>query len=246
MVLAHGFTQTGRLWGEFGAILGKRRRLVAVDLPGHGASSNVVADLVEGATLLAQAVPVERFDLLGYSLGARFALHCALANPKKVRRLVLIGATAGIEDDGAREARRLVDEERAAELDHARDVSAFISRWLQMPMFAGLDPEHAGAAERLKNTPSGLASSLRLAGVGTQAPLWTELARLAMPVLVVAGERDLPYTELGSRIAAGVPDGHFAVVPGAGHAAHLEAPAASAQVVERWLLRTSPRTRPNP
>ncbi len=106
LVLAHGFTQTGRLWGTFGELVGRGRRTVSVDLPGHGDSSAVAADLIEGGALLAAAGGEEPFDLLGYSLGARFSLHAALAAPHRVRRLVLIGATAGIEDEAARAARR--------------------------------------------------------------------------------------------------------------------------------------------
>ena len=116
LVLAHGFTQTGRLWGRFGELVGRRRRVVSVDLPGHGASSEVAADLVSGGALLAQAGGTEPFDLLGYSLGARFALHAALVAPERIDRLILISATAGIEDADQRAARRSRDEDLAAGL----------------------------------------------------------------------------------------------------------------------------------
>ena len=45
-------------------------------------------------------------------------------------------------------------------------------RWLDSPMFAGIGPSANGFDERLRNTGPGLASSLRLAGTGTQQPLW--------------------------------------------------------------------------
>jgi len=52
----------------------------------------VRADLVEAGNLLAEAGGSGTFDLLGYSLGARIALHAALSRPERIGRLVLIGA----------------------------------------------------------------------------------------------------------------------------------------------------------
>jgi 2-succinyl-6-hydroxy-2,4-cyclohexadiene-1-carboxylate synthase len=235
-VLAHGFTQTARLWGAFGAALGAGRRLVAVDLPGHGGSSGVAAGLAEGADLLVD-VAADRapFDLVGYSLGARLALHAALAHPEAIGHLVLIGGTAGIEDASQRTARRRRDEALADALEASGDVEDFVTRWLAAPMFAGLPAGAADLAERLRNTAPGLASSLRLAGTGTQEPLWDRLGEVRAAVLVVAGADDPRFAAVGERMARALPHGAFALVPGAGHAAHLHRPAQSARIVTRWL-----------
>lgn len=233
VVLAHGFTQTGRLWGRFGEALGAGRRLVRVDLPGHGGSSAVQVDLVGGGELLAAAGGGAPSDLVGYSLGARFALHAALARPDLVRRLVLIGGTAGLDGPDAREARRRRDEALADHLASSGDVDGFVRRWLAAPMFAGLvtpAPE-----ERRRNTAEGLASSLRLAGTGTQAPLWDRLGEVAVPTLVLVGACDLRFAAAGRRLADGLPDAVLSLVPGAGHAAHLQQPALAARLVRHFL-----------
>ena len=74
MVVLHGFTQTGRLFGRFGEHLSESRTLVAVDLPGHGGSDAVRADLRGTAELVGESVRAAVGDepsaLLGYSLGA--------------------------------------------------------------------------------------------------------------------------------------------------------------------------------
>jgi 2-succinyl-6-hydroxy-2,4-cyclohexadiene-1-carboxylate synthase len=234
LVLAHGFTQTGRLWGVFGARIGRGRRVVAVDLPGHGGSSEVRADLSQGGRLLLDTAGSGPIELVGYSLGARFALHAALEAPEQVARLVLISGTAGIEDPEERERRRRRDAQLADELEERGDVDAFIRQWLAAPMFATLRGGAAGEDERRRNSAAGLASSLRLAGAGAQEPLWHRLGELTMPVLVLAGATDPRYQALGLRLAAGT-GGTFAVVPGAGHAVHLEQPALSARIVGQWL-----------
>src|SRR5690606_23536537 len=107
---------------------------------------------------------------VGYSMGGRLALHLALARPDLVRRLVLIGATGGIDDEDDRAARRAADERLAAHLEQV-GVATFVDEWLAQPLFAGLSPTAAARDERLANTAEGLASSLRLAGTGTQEPL---------------------------------------------------------------------------
>ena len=232
-MLAHGFTQTARSWGRFATLVGAGRELVRVDLPGHGGSSEVHADLVRAGELLAEAASYggAPFDLLGYSLGARVALHAALLAPPGLRRLVLIGGTAGIEDPVRRKERRRRDEVLAAELE--ADLDGFLTRWVGAPMFAGLrDP---GLDERRRNTGQGLASSLRLASTGCQEPLWGRLGELRSPLLSLAGADDVRFALAAARLARGAPAGAFSLVPGAGHAAHLVQPELSALIVRRFL-----------
>lgn len=234
VVLLHGFTQTGRLWGRFGEELSRSHELVLIDLPGHGGSSEVRADLWSTATLLDEVVAgIQPFSLVGYSLGGRVALHLALARPERVRRLVLIGATAGIEDSLARARRRARDEAAAAALEADGDLAGFLERWLANPMFAGLSD--SGLDERRRNTPAGLASSLRLSGTGTQQPLWGRLAELAMPVLALAGADDPRFARDAGRLADGAPFGAFSLVPGAGHAAHFHQPLLTTRMVRSFF-----------
>lgn len=237
LVLLHGFTQTGQSWGRFGDLVARGRAVVRVDLPGHGGSAACRADLEESGRLVAEIAAAHAgADLLGYSLGARVALHAALhltrAAPGTLRRLVLVGATAGIEDDAARAARRRRDA-ALADLIEAEGLERFLEGWLAMPMFAGLPDD--GLAERRRNTAEGLASSLRLAGTGTQTPLWGELAEIRTPLLALAGAGDVRFTLHARRIARSVRAGVASLVPGAGHAAHLAQPATCARIVRSFL-----------
>lgn len=238
LVMAHGFTQTGRLWGPFGDQLAATRRLALVDLPGHAGSSAVVADLPAGGVGLTAVAGDEPFDLLGYSLGGRFVLHAAQGQPAGLRRLVLLGTSPGIEDDVARAERRRRDDAMADELDRSGDVAGFMDRWLAHPMFDHLPAAAAGVEERRRNTAAGLASSLRQAGVGTQRSLWPTLGRLGMPTLVVAGAADLRFGATGVAMARALPHATLSLVPGAGHAVHLEQPEVTARIVTTWLDRT--------
>jgi pimeloyl-ACP methyl ester carboxylesterase len=106
------------------------------------------------------------------------------------------------------------------------------------PLFATLPAEAAGRQERLANTAEGLASALRRLGTGAQEPLWDRLGQLRPPALLVAGERDPKFAGTAMEMAAAIgPAAQVALVPGAGHAAHLERPAATAALIEEFLGR---------
>jgi len=237
LVLVHGFTQTGRSWGPVAADLARDHEVVRVDGPGHGHSASLATDMVEGARLLGETGGPATY--IGYSMGARLCLHLALAQPQRVTALVLLGGTAGIEDAVARAARRRDDEALAVELERV-GVAEFVGRWLARPLFIGLDEGAAGRSARLENTVTGLAASLRLAGTGAQESLWSRLPELAMPVLAVAGERDEAFIARAEAMAVAIgPNAEVAGVPGAGHAAHSEAPEAFLAIVRRFLARVS-------
>jgi 2-succinyl-6-hydroxy-2,4-cyclohexadiene-1-carboxylate synthase len=236
LVLVHGFTQTGRSWGPVGADLALHHEVVRVDAPGHGQSAAVAAGLPGAGHLVAEAGGAATY--VGYSMGGRICLHTALERPDVVRRLVLIGATGGIDDAGERAARVQADEALAAGLE--RDgLDAFLERWLALPLFAGLSAEAADPAARRENTVAGLAASLRTAGTGTQAPLWDRLGAIEAPVLVVAGALDAKFSAAGRRLVAAIgPNATYAEVPGAGHTAHLEQPEAFLATLRAWLAAT--------
>jgi 2-succinyl-6-hydroxy-2,4-cyclohexadiene-1-carboxylate synthase len=232
-VFVHGFTQTGASWDPVLAVLGERGRQTTVDLPGHGWSGAVHTDLWGTATLLADVPHGVPATWVGYSLGARCSLHVALAHPHVVDRLVLVGATAGIES-AAERATRIERDESLAERVEQVGVEAFLDEWLAQPLFAGLTDETDGRSARLANTPEGLAASLRLCGTGTQEPLWERLGEIEKPVLLVAGERDERFVAHARRMAGLLPDAAVAIVPGAGHAAHLEQPEVFVTAVLGW------------
>jgi 2-succinyl-6-hydroxy-2,4-cyclohexadiene-1-carboxylate synthase len=239
LVLVHGFTQNAGCWGPFADELAAHRRLLLVDAPGHGRSGHDDADLDEAGRLVGGAAGGPAAHL-GYSMGGRMALHLALARPELVRSLVLIGATGGIDDPGERAARRRDDDALAERIERG-PLGEFLDRWLAGPLFAGLPAGADCRSERLANRPAGLAASLRRCGTGCQRPLWGDLHRLAMPVLVLAGERDAKFCAAGRRLVDAIGgNATLEVQPGAGHALHLEAPAEAADRVLAFLARSRP------
>jgi 2-succinyl-6-hydroxy-2,4-cyclohexadiene-1-carboxylate synthase len=230
-VLLHGFTQTRQSWRRTVAALGGRHRALAPDLPGHGHAAARPASFA-ACTAYLRALGGERFALCGYSMGGRIALHAALALGNRVERLILVGASPGLADPAEREARRAADEALASRIG-AIGVEAFADEWGAQPLFAG-QPERvvaAAHADRLRNTPEGLAAALRGLGTGTMEPVWDRLGELAIPVTLVVGERDEKFRAIASRMAAALPHAEVRVIEGAGHAVQLERPEAVAAAI---------------
>ncbi len=228
LLLLHGFTHTGASWGRVRAALPERYRALAPDLRGHGSASQArpvtLSAVLEDLAALAPDGPL---TLGGYSMGGRIALHLALAPALagRVTRLVLIGASPGIADDAERLARLQADQRVAAELQRL-DIEALARHWARTPVLAGL-PEDVAAEvhrDRLRSTPAGLATALRGIGTGALPSLWERLGEIQVPVTLVAGERDEKFTAIAEQMAAALPDARIEIVPGVGHAVHLEAP----------------------
>jgi 2-succinyl-6-hydroxy-2,4-cyclohexadiene-1-carboxylate synthase len=233
IVLVHGFTQTRNCWGPIATDLERDHTVIRVDAPGHGMSSEVMAGLRGGGRLIADQGGEAVY--LGYSMGGRYLIHLALANPELVRGLVLIGATAGIQDPAERAERAQADRATARRVREL-GLLEFLKAWVGAPMFAGLPPEHQFLMERMENTVDGLATSVVQAGTGSQDPTWDKLHRLDMPVLVMAGADDDKFAALADRLVEAIgANATLELVPGAGHAAHLEQPDAFLARLRPWL-----------
>jgi 2-succinyl-6-hydroxy-2,4-cyclohexadiene-1-carboxylate synthase len=225
LVLLHGFTQTRQSWRRTVAALDGTHRAIAPDLPGHGFMAERRPASLAAALAYLRALVDGPHVLAGYSMGGRIALHAALARPRLVERLVLVGASPGLADVTQRAERRAADEALADRIE--RDgLEAFAAEWAELPLWEGQAERVRAAAnaDRLRNTAAGLAAALRGLGTGVLPPLWDRLGELTMPVTLVVGERDAKFRATAERMAERLPAASIVVVPGAGHAAQLERP----------------------
>jgi 2-succinyl-6-hydroxy-2,4-cyclohexadiene-1-carboxylate synthase len=234
LVLLHGFTNTGASWDGVVGALGERYRPLAPDIRGHGtASAATPVDLPSViADVAALAEDSETFTLAGYSMGGRLALHAAFALHPRVGRLVLIGASPGLQQPAERADRVAADEALAAEIQ-TETIEAFAARWARTPVLADQPARVRAAvdADRRRNTPHGLARALRGLGTGALPSLWDRLPELDIPVDLIVGECDQKFRATAERMAGALPAARLHVVAAAGHAVHLEDPAAVAAII---------------
>jgi 2-succinyl-6-hydroxy-2,4-cyclohexadiene-1-carboxylate synthase len=220
-----GFMQRGDAWRPVAELLPERYPSTLLDHAEHSFEGRMREIAESGADVL-----------VGYSLGGRLALRAAMRSPESVNALVLVGATAGIEEGPLRVQRAEADEKLASWME-AMPIEDIVSLWERQPLFADqsdvlVEEQRPG---RLSHDPRSLALLLRTAGQGILEPVWHDLRALEVPLLAVAGARDEGYTAAAKRIARVAPNARAAIVEEAGHAAHLQQPAAVAALITGFL-----------
>ncbi|MFP6665046.1 MAG: 2-succinyl-6-hydroxy-2,4-cyclohexadiene-1-carboxylate synthase [Deltaproteobacteria bacterium] len=246
MVLLHGFTGNVTSWDDLGSRLESSYRVVRVELPGHGASpapaDPAAARLPAVADALAARLDrlgIERAHFIGYSMGGRALLHFAAAHGKRILSMAVLSASPGIEDSEERAVRAAADSALARRLE-GEGLEAFVERWMAQPLFASLaqiDPASFAAerARKLSGKAPAFAAALRAMSPGHQPSLWTALADMAAPALIVAGTLDEKYGAIATRTVAAMPQARLALLAGAGHSLLVEKPAELAALIEDFL-----------
>lgn len=229
MLFIPGFMQRGDAWRPVAELLPERYPSRLLDHAEHSYEGRVGEILGAGASVL-----------VGYSLGGRLALRAALRSPESFTAVVLVGATAGIEEGPLRVARAEADEKLASWME-AMPIEDIVALWERQPLFA--DQSEALVEEqrpgRLAHDPRSLALLLRTAGQGVLEPVWHELSQLELPLLAIAGARDEGYVRAAQRIASTAPNGRAAIVENAGHAPQLQQPGEVARLLEELLAETT-------
>jgi 2-succinyl-6-hydroxy-2,4-cyclohexadiene-1-carboxylate synthase len=272
LVFLHGFTGSYEVWEpivvRWARELGARRagdfgrrdhdlsdlRLVAIDLPGHGASrftseggyAMEAAAAAIDATL--DALGIDSCVLVGYSLGGRLALYFSLTRPARVTALVMESASAGLATDHERAARRR-DDQKLIDMLEQEGLGAFVEYWERLPLFAsqaaaGDRARSEQRAIRLSCGADGLAASLRGMGTGSQPWLGDRLGEIRVPVLLVTGSDDDKFTRLAATMASRIDNVRHEVVGSAGHDVHLEQPEAFVALLGEFLGSALSAVRP--
>lgn len=236
VVVLHGFTGSIESMRDVVTELCAQHTVVAIDLVGHGASdapeqvdAYTMPACVEQIAQVLDALALERPHLLGYSMGGRAALSFVAKHPDRVGGALLIGANAGLPEPEARAARLREDQALADRIvEGGTDgLPDFVDAWMAKPLFAsqarlGEIALERARKQRLDNRPLGLANSLR--GMGTGAMPVVDLEAIERPLCFVVGAEDAKFEALARRYCERLPAARLALVPDAGHAAHLENP----------------------
>ena len=246
LILLHGFTASADSWRHLVSSLSPEHDVITVDMPGHGRSTTpadpsryALDTFADDLATVLDVLGIPRAIVLGYSMGGRAALKFALQHPQRVQALVLESTSPGIADPTQRSERQQWDL-RLAELLERDGITAFVDHWERLPLWAsqaalGLETRAALRAQRLAQSPVGLANSLRGAGQGVDPPVADRLAELRVPVLLLAGALDSGYVSFARSMAASLRDARVDIVAAAGHAVHLERPEEYAALVKRFV-----------
>lgn len=227
ILLSHGYGATSRMWDGQIAAFADRYRVILWDMRGHGQSGDPADPALYSQALtvgdmaaVLDACGEERAIIGGLSLGGVMSLAFHLAHPGRVRALMLCDTGPGFRNP---EARRQWNERAEA---RARDLET-----------QGLAAFGGGAETRLgrHRSAQGLAGAARGMLAQHDGSLIESLQGIAVPTLVLVGSEDKNFLAAADYMAGKIPGAQKAVIPGAGHAANLDQPAAFNRAVEGFL-----------
>jgi pimeloyl-ACP methyl ester carboxylesterase len=249
VILIHGINVQAHTWEPIAEALARHRRVIAVDLRGHGDSewarqgyalSSFVADLLA----LADHLGLATFDLVGHSLGARVALAAAGEFPDRVTRLVLSDTGPEVARGGAEFSRDIVASTSNVRGFKTRDEVLEHYRRLHpdwQPVFLELHATHqvrANWAGRLvfKSDPE-LFWLTGSAGARENPYLWEICERIKAPVLIMWGTRS-PFLDqrIADRMLHAMPSAELVRID-AGHYIPREVPTVFISVLSQFLDR---------
>lgn len=204
LCLIHGYGGAAADWRHVGTSLDDGYSMVAVDWRGHGESRDVnptavfsVARFVDDILAAVDAVPMDRFHLVGHSIGGGVAQEIAVRHPERVLSLVLADTTDWFGDH-----------------DEPGGTPPF------------LPPETLQLAARRRQEMPGRIRDAAWQALIDWPGVRDRLGSIACPTLILHGERDASRILEGSeRLRRAIPGARLVVVPGAGHSPHLEEPA---------------------
>ncbi|NNM71618.1 alpha/beta fold hydrolase [Enterovirga sp. DB1703] len=247
VLLGHSYLWDAAMWAPQIAALSRSHRIVAPDLWGHGGSGRLphdattLEDLAAHHLALMDSLGIERFAVVGLSIGGMWGAELALMAPDRVSALVLLDTFAGAEPAEARAGYRLMMEMvgqagRVPEALVDKLVGLFIS-----PDAAARQPDLPATFRKRLGSWDRQALLESVVPLGQmfveRRSLLAQLPTLAMPALVVTGSLDVPRPVHEGREMAAILGCEFVEVAGAGHISSLEAPDEVNRILQDFLRR---------
>jgi pimeloyl-ACP methyl ester carboxylesterase len=213
IVLIHGANDHAGTWFAVAPELAKTRRVILIDLPGHGESApqegplpiSLLVDSIEA--VVDEALAAERFTLVGNSLGGWLSLLYALKHPERIAQLVL-ESSGGL-------SRPLA----VPLVAHTREEAIPILRAVHGPHYEPPEWVIAALMERANGSPM-----LRLTELA-EHDIEPRLGEISVPTTLLWGEHDgvLPLS-YGEALLDAIPDAKMRVIEGAAHIPHMQQP----------------------
>lgn len=237
IVLIHGLGLNLNMWQWQLDALAARYRVIRYDLLGHGDSQRLAReylmdDMVGQLAGLVDALAVERFALLGFSLGGLIAQAFVLEHPDRVAALAVLNAAHDRRDDQRDAIMQRV--RQSAELGPGATVDDAMGRWFTED-FAIRRPDVLQQVRGwvLANDRDDYTRLYRLLANGDRG-LESAVADIDCPALVMTGEHDFGNSpDMAERMATLMPQGKSIILPGLRHMALAEDPV----VVNNALLQ---------
>jgi pimeloyl-ACP methyl ester carboxylesterase len=246
-LMIHGFTGAREDFADHRDRFAEQARVVTFDLRGHGDSEQPTDAgaysfdrLAADAVAVADALGLERFRLLGHSMGGMVARRLVLAHPDRVEALVLMdtssGPPEGIDPTLVDAAADLALTDGMAALRIVLDEIDVLGSEADQRVRAtrpGYDEFNARKWARV--APVAYATLVR--EIVRQPQQLAAMAAIECPTLVIVGDQDARFVDDAHAMAATIPGARLVVVPDAGHSPQFENPDVWFDAVDHFLRR---------
>jgi len=235
VLLLHGITGHARVWDHLAARLVPGRRVIAIDQRGHGDSEAApdddyrVGTMADDVAAFVESLRLDRFTLLGHSMGGRIAIQFAGDHAARLERLVIVDIGPDINLAGLQRVRDMMA--KSPERIESEDWAVEYIR--RANPLQDVDMLRERVRHGLKRLPDGeltwkYAKGLRdmmREGRRDAVDLWEPLPRIPCPTLIVRGaESDILSAEVAKKMAERLPDGRVVEIAGAGHTVPADRP----------------------
>lgn len=247
LVLLHGITNWSGTWDYFARAMNDRYRVIVPDQRGHGdtewAPSYSPRAMAQDIAELARALGIDRFALVGHSMGAINAWTLQAAHPEMVERLVLVdfGPDLTSTPTGAAVMAGLLVQR--AEVFASPEEAVDAMRRMN-PRYRPEDSRRRALArivQREDGTWVWKYDALGLSKFAENSPpeaeQWAQLAGISCPTLIIRGGTSTTLSpEIADRMAATIPNARLITIPYYGHMVPFENPDAFEAAVRPFLL----------
>lgn len=225
LICLHGVTGSAWLWHDVAQELGKTRRVIALDLRGHGESywpkshAYLTGDHIDDLETLTHSLDLPLFDLAGLSWGALIAIGHTARSPERVRKLAVVDVEPSFErGEKEVEARPGFFQHRVEALNYERKANPAVpDALLETYAFHSIRPV-VGGWER-KHDPF-----FYSCWPFRRDNYWNELREIDRQMLFAHGERSFVRGSVMRQMAASTRHGEFVEIAGSGHLVPLENP----------------------
>lgn len=176
--------------------------------------------------------------LLGYSQGGRLAMHALVNAPMLWSGAIIVSANTGLKVNKERVQRLQIDRDWAKKF-LTDPWEGLIDDWECQAAFQG----RVSSFQRKEGDyiRRNLADAIEGWSVGKQDDMKEPLSKLSIPILWIAGEKDIKYAQIAKQMAVVHPHSSYWIAPGAGHRVPWECPQLFLQEINLWIQDLSPQ-----
>lgn len=234
LVLLHYFGSSGNAWAPLQERLGAGIRSITPHLRGFGQSAAApgpfrLADSVRDLNELLQPLRLQRYTLIGHSMGGKIALAFAASAPAGLDSLVLLAPSPPTPEpmtEDEREAMRATFGDAGALREHLTSICG-----------PSLPPEAILQQEVASHLQASEAAWNAWLDGGSKENIADAMPAVSVPALLISGEKDsgIQPAMVDKEVAGRLRRVQHEVLPRTGHLIHLEQPDRVATLVRRWL-----------